>query len=150
MKLQYPDCKIKTRATDKEEIWDPIRKKWVWLTPEEWVRQHFCCYLVEVARFPAALIAIEKQVKVNGRLKRMDIILHDRTGKPMAIVECKREEQALSDKVFRQAAVYNMAMRVPYLIITNGKEVISAGIDFGQQDFHLIDGLPELPEKANN
>lgn len=103
-------------------ILDTIRRKWVKLTPEEWVRQNFVRYLVGTGHYPAGLIAIEKMFIHNGLKRRTDILVHDRTGTPVMIVECKSHDVSLNDTdgAFDQIVRYNMKLGVPYIVVTNG------------------------------
>ena len=121
-------------------ILDTIRKKFIKLTPEEWVRQSFIRYLVNEGRYPPGLIGIEVMSKYNNLKKRVDILIHDRTGKPVMIIECKAPDIELNDKVFDQIVTYNMGFRVPYLIVTNGMDHYACKIDFenNKYDFLLV------------
>ena len=107
-------------------IFDPQRRKWVKLTPEEWVRQHFVQYLINQGRYPPGLIGIEIMFRYNTMKKRVDILVHDRNGKPVMIVECKSPDIRISDfyedKVYDQVGGYNLGYKVPYAIVTNGIE----------------------------
>jgi hypothetical protein len=113
-----------TGKEGSESIFDPLRKKWVRLTPEEWVRQNFVQYLIHEGKYPAGLIGIEIMFHFNSMKKRVDILVHDRKGKPVMIVECKSPDVNVSDfyedKVFDQAGEYNMGFKLPYVVITNG------------------------------
>jgi len=150
MQLKYSNYKISTRQKAQQEIWDIIRRKWIVLTPEEWVRQHFIHYLITEKQVPSTLISVEKKVILNKLTKRMDIVLYNRNGNPYMIVECKRDSIALSTAVFQQAAVYNLPLKVSYLAITNGIEVLSAEINHEKHSFELIDGLPDLSSLIEN
>ena len=101
-------------------IFDPIRKKHIALTPEESVRQHIINYLVTEKGYPATLISVETPHK-HGRLgKRSDLLVNDRNGRPLMLIECKAPEVAITQKVFEQIAIYNLTIQAPYLMITNG------------------------------
>ncbi len=119
--IEYPayQPKIKEEA-GKEFIFDEIRKRWIVLTPEEWVRQNFLQYLIQVKKYPASLIAIEKEIKLGDLKKRFDIVVYDNNTKPWLIVECKEMNVPLDKKVLDQALRYNITLQVPYLVITNG------------------------------
>jgi hypothetical protein len=115
------------RITEKEGsemIFDPQRKRWVKLTPEEWVRQHFVQYLINQGGYPSGLIGIEMMFSFNTMKKRVDILVHDRNGQPVMIVECKSPDIRISDfyedKVYDQVGEYNLGYKVPYAIVTNG------------------------------
>lgn len=100
-------------------IFDPVRKKYVALTPEEWVRQHILHYLLERG-YPASLIAIERGIAVNGLTRRFDIVVYRRDAQPLILVECKAQEEALDHKVVMQAIAYNLTVQARYLWLTNG------------------------------
>ncbi|HUX94307.1 MAG TPA: type I restriction enzyme HsdR N-terminal domain-containing protein [Bacteroidales bacterium] len=119
LNLPYYSFKI-TGKEGNEMILDTIRRKYVRLTPEEWVRQNFVQYLINEGKYPPGLIGIEVMFSLNRLKKRVDILIHNRRGEPVMIVECKEPEVKLEDKVFDQIVVYNMAFKVPYLVVTNG------------------------------
>lgn len=100
-------------------IFDPVRRKYVALTPEEWVRQHIIHYLRDRG-YPASLIAIERGIEVNGLMRRFDIVVYDRDTLPLILVECKAQEEPLDHKVVMQAVAYNLTVRAKYLWLTNG------------------------------
>ncbi len=121
IKIAYPlyEPKIKSEK-EKEFIFDEIRKQWVVLTPEEWVRQNFLQYMVQVKKYPASLIAIEKEIHLGDLTKRFDILLYDRNTKPWMMIECKEMNVAITEQVLNQALRYNITLQVPYIFITNG------------------------------
>lgn len=121
IKIEYPryNYRIEVRA-GKESIFDVVRKLWVSLTPEEWVRQNFLQYLLQVKQYPAALMAVEKEIFLGDLRKRCDIVIYDRQGKPLVIVECKAMEVELGEPVLEQILRYNISLPAKYLIITNG------------------------------
>ncbi|MBN1108833.1 MAG: type I restriction enzyme HsdR N-terminal domain-containing protein [Bacteroidales bacterium] len=123
-------------------IFDPIRKKHVRLTPEEWVRQNFIQYLVNEGGYPPGLIGIEIKSKFNNLNRRVDILVHNRAGQPVMIVECKAPEITLNDKVFDQIVCYNMGFRVPYLIVTNGIDHYACRIDFENNKYEFLLVIP--------
>ena len=104
----------------KEMIFDPIRKKYVKLTPEEWVRQNFIQYLVNEGKYPPGLIGVEVMFLYNRLKKRVDILIYNRCGEPVMIVECKSHDVKIDDEVFDQIATYNLQFKVPHLVVTNG------------------------------
>lgn len=114
-----PVYKIKTEG-EKESIFDSLRKKWVVLTPEEWVRQNFISYLIQVKNYPASLMAVEKEILLGELRKRFDILVYDKDHQPWMMVECKSMDVALDDSVVAQLLRYHISMPVPYLVITNG------------------------------
>ena len=113
-----------TGKEGSEMILDPLRRKYVRLTPEEWVRQNFVQYLIHEGKYPPGLIGIEVLFSYNKMKKRVDILVHDRKGEPVMIVECKSPDTNISDfyedKVYDQIGEYNFGYKVPYLIVTNG------------------------------
>ncbi|MGG9964395.1 type I restriction enzyme HsdR N-terminal domain-containing protein [Ferruginibacter sp. SUN106] len=121
IKIEYPPYQPKIKKEDNREIiFDEVRKKWVILTPEEWVRQNFLQYLVQVKKYPASLIAVEKEIKLGDLKKRFDIVVYDAASKPWMIAECKEMNVELNKQVLDQVLRYNITMQVPYLVITNG------------------------------
>ena len=123
-------------------ILDPIRKKYVRLTPEEWVRQNFVQYLIHEGKYPAGLIAIEIMSKFNNLKNRIDILVHDRSGNPVMIVECKSPDIKIDDEVFDQIVRYNMGFRVPYLIVTNGMDHYACKIDVENNKYEFLLVIP--------
>lgn len=121
----------KRNNAGKQEIFDPVRKKWVKCTDEEMVRQCFVLYLITEKQIPASHISVEKEIMVNGLCKRYDIIVFDKEGKPWMVVECKAPHIAITQEVMEQAGRYNKTLRAPVIGITNGKEHRFFKIDFG-------------------
>ena len=120
MKITFPAPQFRMKQEDdKEFIFDEFRKLWVRLTPEEWVRQNFLQYLVQVKNYPASLIAVETEIRLNELRKRCDIIVY-KESKPWMIVECKEMNEALDEDVLRQILRYNISIPSVYLVITNG------------------------------
>lgn len=105
-----------------EKIFDPIRKKFIVLTPEEWIRQQILMHLIQDLSYPPSLLSVEKQLKVNERNRRYDIVAY-KHDVPWLIVECKSENEPLNDKVLSQLLSYNSSLKANYLAITNGKQV---------------------------
>ena len=123
--LNLPQYSFRISGKEGSEmIFDPLRKKWVRLTPEEWVRQNFVRYLIDAGKYPAGLIGIEIMFNFNSLKRRVDILVHNRKGEPIMIVECKSPDVNVADfyenRVFDQAGEYNMRFKLPYVIITNG------------------------------
>jgi len=119
IKYPEPGFRIKNENT-AEFIFDPLRKKWVVLTPEEWVRQNFIQYLLQVKKYPSALVAVEKEIKLGELKKRFDILVYNNHHQPWMMVECKAGDVQLDDEVLQQALRYNAAVPVTYIVITNG------------------------------
>lgn len=118
--IHFPpfDYRIKT-AEEKEWIFDELRKQWVRLTPEEWVRQNMLQYLVQVKKYPASLIAIEKEIAVGELKKRFDILVY-KDAHPWMIIECKEMNVAMDEAVLKQVLNYNIRLQTPFVVITNG------------------------------
>jgi len=129
---------------EQQLIFDIIRKRFVALTPEEWVRQHWIHYLIEEAKYPRSLIAVEMNIILNQLAKRCDLVVYDRDGKPFLIVECKSAGVKISQKVFDQIARYNLTLQVKYLIVSNGKQHFGCEIDFEKRNYNFIENLPPL------
>jgi hypothetical protein len=119
--INYPEPEF-TIKEDKgrEVIFDLLRRKWVPLTPEEWVRQNFIQFLIKTHQYPATLIAIEKEIQLGELKKRFDILVYDKQHQPWMMVECKASSITLEEKVFEQLLRYNQAVPVSYMLITNG------------------------------
>ena len=121
IKIEYPAYQPKIKdQLGKEFIFDEIRKQWIMLTPEEWVRQNFLQYLIQVKQYPASLIAVEKEIQLGDLTKRFDIVVYDHNTLPWMIIECKEMTVALNEQVLNQALRYNITLNVPYIVITNG------------------------------
>lgn len=119
--LNLPDHGVKTKhGPDGDRVFDPVRRQWVALTPEEWVRQHVINHLAHDLGCPMALMAVEKQLLMNKLARRADIVVHDRNGRPVLLVECKAPTVKIDQSTFEQAARYNTVFKVPYLLVSNG------------------------------
>jgi hypothetical protein len=140
--LSFVDAlQIKTQD-QKRFIFDPIRKKWLVLQPEEFVRQLMVQYLLQEKGYNRNRIAIERGIKVNGLAKRCDILVFDQDLQPFILIECKAPEISLSADVFHQMAVYNMQLHVPYLMMSNGTSSYIGKIDVENQQYTLLEDLP--------
>jgi hypothetical protein len=146
IKIYYPPHPFKIREPErkKEEIWDDLRKLWVRLTPEEWVRQNFIQYLLQVKQYPASYMAVERKMKLGELDKRFDLLIFDESAQPWMLVECKSTGEKLDDRVRWQVLRYNMAIPIKYVVITNGTEC-HAFIK-GLLDFEEIPVLPSYSE----
>ncbi|MES2004783.1 MAG: type I restriction enzyme HsdR N-terminal domain-containing protein [Bacteroidota bacterium] len=130
--ISYPTPDFRMKETDgKEWIFDALRKQWVRLTPEEWVRQNMLQYLLQVMKYPASLIAIEKEIALGELRKRFDILVY-RDSKPWMIIECKEMNVPLSEAVLKQVLNYNISIRADYLIITNGTDTAGFALEKGE------------------
>ena len=142
-KLNLPEYIFRfNKKENKTYIFDDFRKKYVMLTPEEWVRQHFLMYLVTELDFPKSLIAVEAGLKLYKRIKRTDIVVYNKQGNPVLIVECKAPEVKLNEKVFDQVVRYNMALQVNYLIVTNGLDHYCCQLDYEKNTYNFLKVIP--------
>ena len=143
IKIEYPPYQPKIKEEKgKEFIFDEFRKRWVLLTPEEWVRQNFLQYLTQTKKYPASLIAIEKEIKLGELKKRFDIVVYDADTKPWMIIECKEMNVPLDKTVLDQVLRYNISLDVPYLVITNGSYCMAMQLE--KNVMKAIDTLPDL------
>ena len=135
-------------SSTKENIYvfDPIRRKRILLTPEEIVRQELIAFLIADRGVPAGLISIEKGLTVNGLSKRCDMLVHDTSGQPLVLIECKAKSVNLTQQTFDQVARYNIALQVPWLIISNGVDLYCARVDFEKHDYAFF---PDVPHYAD-
>ena len=130
--LQYPSYPFKIKALHgKDQIFDPFRKTWVLLTPEEWVRQNLLQYLVQNLQYPASLIAVEKEIKLGELSKRFDIVVY-KNEMPWLIIECKEAKVTLNEKTMEQILQYQQVLTAQYLFISNGHETMGAKIESGK------------------
>ena len=128
----------------RTKVFDPIRKIYCTLTPEEEVRQKMLYYLVEQKKYPAGLIAVEYSIKVNALSKRCDIVVFNKSGAPKMIVECKAEYVPITQKVLDQAVRYYSGLNVNYLLLTNGKTMFCYHIDVNNKKMEALDELPDI------
>jgi hypothetical protein len=134
---------LKIASDGKQElIFDPIRKKYVKLTEEEWVRQNFIHYLVQEGKYAPGLIGVEVSFPFNRMKRRIDILIHDRKGNPVMIIECKAPEVAVDDKVFDQIVNYNMEYKVPYILVTNGMVHYICKVDHENKSWEFMNVIP--------
>lgn len=136
------DYKVK-KQNGTVMIFDIVRKKYVVLTPEEWVRQHVVHYLVEKKGYALSLIAVEREIELYGLRRRFDIVVFDRTGNPWLLVECKAPTVALSQKVFDQVFRYNLTLAAPFVAITNGVRHFCGYPEQGS-GFRFLDDFPDF------
>jgi hypothetical protein len=143
IKIEFPEYQPKIKKQDGADlIFDTFRKCWVKLTPEEWVRQNFLNYLVKYKKYPASLIAVEKEIKLGDLKKRFDIVVYDTGTKPWTITECKEMKVKLDEKVLKQALIYNSVLKLPYLVITNGS--FTTGFYMHNGSMTELEFLPEF------
>jgi hypothetical protein len=141
--LNLPNYSFKLKQeSNGKHIFDSIRKKFVVLTPEEWVRQNFLQYLIQDRKFPASLIAVEIGLKYNQMQKRTDVLVYNKEGKPYLMVECKAPEVKISQDAFDQIARYNMAFKVKYLVVTNGLSHFCCMMDYSTNSYQYLELIP--------
>lgn len=139
--INYPEPSFRVKnERDKKFIFDTLRKKWLLLTPEEWVRQNFVQYLIQEKEYPPSLIAIEKEIRLGDLKKRFDILVYDENHQPWMMIECKETSTRLDESVFQQALRYNITLPVPYIIITSGN--LTYGWQRKENDLVLINEIP--------
>ena len=145
--LNFPVYELRTKVEGKRIlIFDSIRKKYITLTPEEWVRQHLINYLVIEKGYPASLISVEMPLKYAHLNKRSDILVNDCNGQPLMLIECKAPEIAISQKVFEQIAIYNLTIKAPYLMVTNGLQHYCMAAATEDTPVRFLDVIPEYKE----
>ena len=138
--LNIPTYSLKIKSENGlGYVYDQFRKKYVRLTPEEWVRQNFAHYLVNEKAYPASRIVIEKSLSVNKMVKRCDILIYNDTGNPVMMVECKSPDIDLGQKTFEQVSIYNISFRLEYLVITNGIKHYCCRVDFDTSEVIFLD-----------
>ena len=143
--LNLPQYEFRTRIeAGKKQIFDPIRKKFVALTPEEWVRQNFVQYLIQEKGYSASLTAIEAKVEYNGLPKRGDIIVYNKHAKPILVVECKAPEVNITQDVFYQAARYNSQLKAQYIVVTNGLNHFCCQMDYEGGEHKFLTEVPAV------
>ena len=140
--IDYPDPAFQIKNTGgKDLIFDSLRKRWLVLTPEEWVRQNIVQYLIRVKHYPSALIAMEKMIKLGDLKKRFDILVYDNSHSPWMMIECKEPGVRLDDNVLHQVLRYHISVAAGYLIITNGSTTY--GWEKQGNDLKLMQEFPE-------
>ena len=142
--LNLPAYEARITINDgKRQIFDPLRKSYVALTPEEWVRQHFVNFLLNVKGFPAALMANEVAITLNGMKKRCDTVVYDKALKPRVIVEYKAPTVKITKEVFAQISRYNLTLKVDYLIVSNGLQHYCCRMDYANNTYRFLQEIPE-------
>lgn len=143
LSLNLPAFKTKiTTRNGKNVIWDPIRRQYVMLTPEEWVRQHFVNFLVNYKQYPAALMANEVNLKLNGTRKRCDTVLYKKDLSACMIIEYKAPYIEITQKVFDQISRYNIVLKVDYLIVSNGLCHYCCKMEYATQSYSFVNDIP--------
>jgi len=143
LELNLPAFNINIKKNGKKfTVFDNLRRRFVTLTPEEWVRQHFINYLITEKQYPPSLIGNEIQIDLNSQKKRCDSVIYDKEMQPLVIVEYKAPEVRITQEVFNQIANYNIVLKVKYLIVSNGINHYCCRIDYNQQTYTY---LPDIP-----
>jgi len=143
LQITFPQHNFRIKKEKaKHAIFDEVRRLWVTLTPEEWVRQNFLQYLIQVKNYPPSLISVEKIIKVGELKKRYDIVVYHNNN-PWMIVECKENNIPINTAVIEQVIRYNMALSISYFVVTNGIE--SFGYEIFGNSFKELNELPVLP-----
>ena len=140
--LQFKDQLKTKKENNKRFLYDPIRKKYLVLLPEELVRQLVVAFLIKKKTYNKNRIAIEKSLMVNGLPKRWDILVYDELTNPWMLIECKAPTVKISQDTFDQIARYNLSLNVPYLLVTNGLQSYCCEIDYQNQTYEFLDEIP--------
>src|SRR5436309_3504466 len=144
LRVDYPHHPFKIKEENNRHlIFDEVRKLWVTLTPEEWVRQNFIQYLVQVKKYPSSVIAVEKEIKLGELKKRCDIVVY-KLHQPWMIIECKEQSVSLNDAVVQQVLRYNISLQVKVLVVTNGENTYAVQLD--NDSITVLDVLPHWDE----
>ena len=141
--LNFPDYSFPTKSNEnKPYVFDPLRKKWVVLTPEEWVRLHCVQFLIQEKNYPSSLIAVEKSIRVFNTNKRFDIVGFQSNQSVSILVECKAPSERITQETFDQIARYNLKLKSDYLMVTNGRFHYFCQMNYEQQEYIFIKTLP--------
>lgn len=142
--LDFPHYNFRFKNSEnKTAIFDEVRKKFIILTPEEWVRQHVVQYLLQEKKYPKSLINVEKLLKINGLTKRYDVVVFNKDGSIFILVECKAPEIKITQNTFDQIARYNMTLDARYLMVTNGLNHYFCQMDYENEKYQFLKELPD-------
>ncbi len=143
-RLNLPPYPIKIQEKgEKRQIFDFLRRKWVALTPEEWVRQHFTHFLVEHKNYPQALLANEVELRIGEKRLRCDTLLYNKELRPRMIIEYKAPTIQIQQKTFDQISVYNLLLKVDYLVVSNGLSHYCCKMDYERQSYQFLEDIPD-------
>ncbi len=145
LNLPTYDAKIR-RSNNALEIFDPLRRKYVTLTPEEWVRQHFINYLITEKKYPASLMANETGIKLNSLTRRCDTVVYNKQLEPLMIIEYKESNVQITQQVFDQVVRYNNVLKVPFIVVSNGITHYCCRIDYENQSYNYLTEIPEYQD----
>ena len=142
-KLNFPAYNFRFKSSEnKVAIFDATRKKFVLLTPEEWVRQHVVQYLLNELDYPKNYLNVEKVIKINGLTRRYDVVVYQPNGEIFLLVECKAPEVPITQSVFDQIARYNLKLDAAYLMVTNGLNHYFCSMDYAAEQYRFLSALP--------
>lgn len=145
MQIKLPVYQFKTKLeAGKKWIFDPIRKKYVVLTPEEWVRQNFISFLHHEYGYPLSLMVLEQSLQYGRTNKRADIVVYDTMGSMSLIVECKASNVKITQDTFDQIARYNMVLKIPFLVVTNGVQNYCCKMDYEKETYQFLERIPNF------
>ena len=145
VQVNFPSFNFIVKRTETGRvIFDSYRQKYVRLTPEEWIRQHFLEYLVRVCRYPASLIAVEMAFQYQEMRRRADVVVHDRIGRPFLMAECKAQDVKIAQSTFDQVSRYNRVVGARYLAVTNGISHYCWQVDTATGSYQFLDGIPQF------
>ncbi|MDR1055465.1 MAG: type I restriction enzyme HsdR N-terminal domain-containing protein [Prevotellaceae bacterium] len=146
-KLNLPEYEHRMRKYNNVlEIFDPVRCKFVALTPEEWVRQNFVRYLLEDKNTPQKLMRVEASLTLNGMQRRSDVVVYNRNGLALMAVECKAATVKITQDIFDQLTRYNLVLQVSYLVVTNGLQHYCCKVDFTAQSYTFLNEIPDYKQ----
>lgn len=142
-KLNFPEYSFRIKNSEnKHYVFDEIRKKFIVLTPEEWVRIHVVRFLLEVKKYPKSWINVEKKIEINGLTKRYDVVVYQPDGSIFLLVECKQPKIEINQNTFDQIARYNMILKATYLMVTNGLNHYFCEIDSEKEQYVFLNDIP--------
>ena len=148
--LNFSDYKFRFKNSEnKVAIFDEIRKKFIILTPEEWVRQHVVQFLIVEKKYPKSYINVEKALKINNLTKRYDVVVFNPDGSLFLLVECKSPDVKIVQATFDQISRYNLALKATYLMVTNGLNHYYCEMDFENESYRFLQELPNLKPTKN-
>ena len=147
-KLQFPTYTFRFKNSEnKIAIFDEIRKKFILLTPEEWVRQHVVQFLLQEKNYPKSYINVEKLIKINSLTKRYDIVVYQPNGELFLLIECKAPEVKITQETFNQIARYNLVLNAKYLMVSNGLNHYFCQMDFENEKYIFLEELPSFENR---
>ena len=146
--LKFPKYNLQIRNIEnKKYIFEPIRKKWLLCTPEEWVRVNCINYIIHTKGYPPSLISVEHQIEVYGLKKRFDLLVYNIDLSPFILIECKSPVVKINQKVFDQIIQYNLKLKCPYLMITNGLNHYFCNVIQNEKKIEFVDSVPSYSKE---